>query len=331
MNNPKISIIIPAYNSAATIESCIQSIIDQTFTDWELIVADNGSTDGNIGIVKELMGKDSRISLISIPQKGVSNARNGALDIARGEYVCFVDSDDKIDMEYLQALYAKRNSDLVVCGYFVDSIDNLGKIVRSESHTPDSVEWCRPDSACSLVSAFENGYFHFCWNKLFKKSIIEDNGLRFEPYSINEDYIFVLRYLGYVQSIHIVNQPLYHWERRLDLLTGVHSIPDNLLSIYNRSHKLTRDFFGDHVIADNIAFYSYEMIIYKYYWAVSQGLICKAEMYRKLDEICRNPLVRDSFGSHKSPTMVAEFLVSLLRNKQYRIHYILTQKILSRL
>lgn len=327
MTSPKISIIVPAYNSAATIERCIRSIINQTFKDWELIVIDNASTDGTFEVVNTLSHSDDRIRLQSENKKGVSNARNRGLDVANGEYLCFVDSDDTVEPNYLEEFYRYSSNDLVVCGYYVDYYD-MGKKVRSDNHLPESVKWDSTIAKDSLLPTFANGYIHICCNKLFKRSIIEKFDLRFKPYPVNEDYIFIMKYLLYADSICVLNKPLYHWIRVANTTTGVNSIPSNLLSIYNESHQLTRDFFQDNTIADKIAFYSYEMIVYKYYDAFAQGRISKVEMNEKLKELCSNSLVQNSYSSYVPVSRINKFLVNLLADGHYRIHYFLTQKVL---
>lgn len=328
MTLPRISIIVPAYNSAATIDRCIQSIISQTFEDWELIVVDNGSTDDTVEIVESLVREDNRIVLLKEGKKGVSNARNSGLDAARGECVCFVDSDDTVEPDYLEDMFQHSSGDLVICGYYVDYYDNAGDKLKSDSHVPESIEWTSALAKGCLYSTFANGYIHICCNKLFKRAIIDGICLRFESYPVNEDYIFIMNYLLHANSIYVLYKPLYHWIRVANVTTGVASIPPNLLSIYNESHKLTRAFFQDNTIADRIAFYSYEMIVYKYGNAYTQGIISKKIFNEKLKEICNNTLAQDSFNSYNPVTRVSKLLIKLLARRHYRIHYFLTQKVL---
>lgn len=331
MSYPKISIIVPAYNSAATIDRCIKSIIYQTFKEWELIIVDNGSIDATADAVNSLSSNDSRIILLSENNKGVSNARNRGLDAAKGEYICFIDSDDTIEPDYLEQLFGYSKNDLVVCGYYVDTIFGDGNKVKSEDYIPNFLKWDTLLSKDTLYTTFANGFIHICCNKLFKRSIIENFNLRFERYPVNEDYIFIMSYLLHSNSICVLNKPLYHWIRVENTATGVNSIPQNLLQIYNESHTLTRKFFQDNSVADNIAFYSYEMIVYKYYDAFSQDRISKGEMNDKLKELCSNSLVQNSFKSYAPVSKTNKLLVKLLAKGHYRIHYFLTQKVLKHL
>jgi len=326
MISPKISIIVPAYNSSTTIERCVKSVINQSFQDWELIIVDNGSTDNTADVMIPLSHCDNRIILLKENNKGVSNARNKGLDAAKGEYICFVDSDDTVEPDYLEQLAGYSKNDLVVCGYYVDTIAEDGYKVKSENYIPNFLEWNTHSSKDCLYATFANGFIHICCNKLFKRSIIEIFDLRFEPYPVNEDYIFIMNYLLHSNSICVLNKPLYHWIRVVNTATGVNSIPKNLLSIYNESHELTREFFEDNDIADNIAFYSYEMMVYKFYAAHTAGHISKAQMYARLEELCSNPMVKDSIRAYPPVSACTRLLTALLFGGHYKLHYLITQK-----
>ena len=119
--NPIISIIVPFYNGEKYLKECIESFINQTFTDFEVILVDDGSVDGSVAVAKELMAKDGRIKLISQQNKGVSTARNVAMKEASGEYFMFVDADDRLRSDALFVLYEslKKSGCDVVTGEYV--------------------------------------------------------------------------------------------------------------------------------------------------------------------------------------------------------------------
>lgn len=328
MASPAISIIVPVYNSAGTIRKCVDSILSQTYYDWELILADNGSTDGVREILEEISTEDRRIKVIDVKEKGVSLARNAAIDSAVGAYICFVDSDDTLDPEYLQSLCDAKSSDLVVCGYYVDTVNSEGKAIKIDTHNPSELYWIAGEPKMKLQTLFEMGYMHFCWNKLFKRSVIEENNIRFKHIPVNEDYIFVLEYLTNATSINVIDRALYHWIRIIDNVSGVKSIPDNLHAIYNESHLATRKFLTNDSAADRIAYFSYEMIIYKYYEAIRMGRISKQYAFNKIDELVHNSLVRDSYKSYKPKSKGETLLYILMRAGLYKVHYYITQKIL---
>lgn len=324
---PVVSVVVPVYNSAQTIKRCVKSILAQTIVDWELLLVDNGSSDNSLELIRELAETDKRIRILRELNPGVARARNAALDVAYGENVCFVDSDDEVENDYLEQLIQNPNADLTVCGYFVDVETRNGEKINSEAFTTGSVNWNNPESKSILVPAFEKGFMHLCCNKLFRRDIIEHNHIRFKHYPVNEDYIFTLTFLQYADSVSIVNRPLYHWIRIEGNVSGVKSIPDNLLDIYNESHLATRKFLDANSIADSIAYLSYEMIVYKYYEAIRAGRMSTQEAFNALKALTRNSLVKDAYKSY-SPNSVGEKLLYLLmRAGLYKAHYFLTQKI----
>lgn len=328
MCSPLVSVIVPVFNSATTINRCVQSILDQTVDNWELLLVDNGSSDESFELISGLAKGDTRIHALQELQSGVACARNKALDTAKGEYICFVDSDDEIERDYLERLLSEPKADLTVCGYFVDTENSDGVRINSETFVSGRTLWKKDKPKSVLVPAFEKGFMHLCCNKLFRREIIEMHHIRFEHYPVNEDYVFTLSFIQYADSVLVIDKPLYHWIRVEGKATGVKSIPDILLDIYNISHRQCRTFFKDNVIADKIAYYSYEMIVYKYYEAIRTGRISKQEAFVKLDEFVHNDLVNDAYKAY-SPTAKGEWILySLMKIGLYKIHYQITQRIL---
>lgn len=324
----EISIIVPVYNSAETIEACVDSIKAQTFDGWALILVDNGSTDGSMALLQNMASGDPRITVLCEREKGVANARNAALDVSKGKYVCFVDSDDLIEPDYLERLLSSPVADLTVCGYFVDAQSETGEPLYHESFIPDNVFWASDINKSNLIPAFQSGLMHLCCNKLFRRDIIEENHIRFKHYPVNEDYLFTLDFLQYAKSISIIDAPLYHWIRVEGNVSGVKSIPDNLLQIYNESHLATRQFFEDNSIADKIAYFSYELIVYKYYEAINTGRITKQIAFSRIEKIVNNNLVKSAYEAYKPKSKGETFLYLLLRMGLYKAHYYLTQRIM---
>ena len=181
----KISVIVPAYNCQETIERCIKSIQNQTYRNLEIIVVNDGSTDNTAEILRNLQSQDKRIHVISIPNGGVSHARNIGLDNADGDYIAFVDADDYIDEDMYEALLklAKENkASIAHCSYKYDEDDSVkaigdtGKVIVQE-----------PDEAmkCLLSSRYFTG--SLC-NKLYRKDLFDN--VRFdEAIKFNEDVL----------------------------------------------------------------------------------------------------------------------------------------------
>lgn len=200
---PKASIIVPIFNVERALPRCINSIINQTFTDFELILVDDGSTDNSLKICKEYSKKDARIVVISQNNSGPSAARNAGLNLANGEHVVFIDSDDYIAVDYLEKLLANK-SDLTICG--VTNVDENGTIISTVDHEE---EYC--NDLKQLYRLFRRGVFSPCC-KLFKKDIIEKNQIRFpENLSWGEDGVFVCRYIAHICDFNYISQNGYYY------------------------------------------------------------------------------------------------------------------------
>ena len=184
MYNNKISIIVPIYNSELFLNKCIKSIINQSFTNLEIILVNDGSTDQSLDICKKYADKDKRIIIIDKENGGVSSARNKGLDVATGDYIGFVDSDDYISYNmYEKLLFAitKNNADIAECGYFITTSDY--SIVSKCSLKDEEI---LGNYECSYNYLIKNNTTNFCVNKLYKKSIFKN--IRFPNLKFSEDY-----------------------------------------------------------------------------------------------------------------------------------------------
>ncbi len=202
-----VSVVIPMYNAQGTIRRCLESVMGQTHRDIEIIVIDDGSQDEGAGIVSEMAQTDCRIRYIYQANGGVSTARNHGIDAATGEYLCFVDSDDAIEKEYVSLLYNKissTSSDVALCGFC--EIDENSDIKRILSD----------DDFSKLRGKLETDFYilrHFTGSpcmKMYSTKIIRDHGLRFREDMVTaEDQYFNYVYYGYCSTISYVNYAGY--------------------------------------------------------------------------------------------------------------------------
>lgn len=196
-----ISIIIPIYNTEKYLDRCIQSVLAQTYTNWELLLIDDGSTDSSGAICDKYAAQDSRILVFHKPNGGVSSARNLGLDNAKGEWVSFVDSDDWIMPMYLTHMYEHiANVELVVSS--VTSYNNNGRMIRLyNSYIP---AFLNLTEANLLFEKYDLHSRTSPWSKLYKLSIITKINLRFdEAMRHGEDLIFLYRYLLECNNIYM--------------------------------------------------------------------------------------------------------------------------------
>ena len=313
-----ISIIVPVYNSEGTIKACVESIIAQDYKDWELLLVDDGSMDRSLVLCDEFARQDIRIHVISQKHQGVSIARNNGLEKVRGKYVCFVDSDDVVDSNHLSSMYAKRDYDMVICGYSVDEYDTNGCLLTQTKHVPDEV--CvneLADQKLKLLPLFMIGMIHINCNKLLKVDVIRDNQLTYKIQPVNEDYMFMVDYLMHAKSVCTAQNTTYHWKRIQNTQSGVSSMPENLLQIYIDAHMMTRCFFNDVKVADEIMYYTYYYVVLKYLKAIENGSIGKSIGLKKMHQVMSNQYVRAAFKTRKNVTIGERILNTLLLCYQF--------------
>lgn len=199
-----ISIIIPFFNSASTLDSCIKSVLSQSIDNYEILLIDNSSTDNSKKIAIFYSEKYKFIHYYNIKNRNVSLARNTGLKNANGNIICFVDSDDIIHKNYLKIMYENfKNNDLVICSFTTskyklnDRIKYTNKFNNKESFK------------LILKNKKIRGYV---WNKLFKKDIIRENNIIFnDKLRIGEDIDFVFDYLRCCNDVVYVNSNLYYY------------------------------------------------------------------------------------------------------------------------
>ena len=202
MTNPKISVIVPIYNAEKYLQRCINSILAQTFTDFELLLIDDGSKDKSNKICDEYAKKDKRIRVYHKENGGVSSARNMGLDNAKGKLITFCDSDDWVLNDWLSSFVygTETDADLIVSNFtYIKSNDNF----KSTSSNYSDVK----DRLSELDSKYTLG---FLWCKCFKKEIINHYKIRFNTsYKICEDLEFILSYLLHIDHIDFIENASY--------------------------------------------------------------------------------------------------------------------------
>ncbi len=209
--NLTVSVIVPVYNVEKYLSRCVGSILEQTFTDFELILVDDGSPDKSGELCDKYAKKDSRIKVIHKENGGVSSARNAGLDIAQGKYITFVDSDDWVAKNYLESLFVairKNNSDISICG--LEKRDVSKWLVSLETRSFDITEI----SSEEFISLFDKEVFCGPCVKFFDNEIIKKNNLRFKPIiRFGEDAIFVREYLSHCKKICIEDKQIYFYNK----------------------------------------------------------------------------------------------------------------------
>lgn len=214
MDARTVSIIIPVFNTEKYLSNCLDSVCKQKYADLQILLVDDGSTDSSFQICKTYAEKDSRITLISQKNAGVSAARNKALDQANGYYLCFVDSDDCLEDDAIETLvHAHTNEDLVISGY--STIDEDGSCTFESVPPKDLSIDNITMSEYMIVPPKSLSYQGYLWNKMFINSTIQANNVRFdEQISYNEDRLFIIQYLSFSHKVRFISNKTYLYRQR---------------------------------------------------------------------------------------------------------------------
>lgn len=204
-----ISIIVPVYNAEQYLHRCIDSILAQSYTDFELLLIDDGSKDASGDICDEYASKDTRVRFFHKGNGGVSSARNLGLDNAQGEYITFCDADDYVSEDWLAA-YSEaiaNNVDLAIQGYY--AIDGNNTVEKQlQPHSGNTIEAKRK----LIESQFAQDTYYYLWVKLFRRDLLEAHHIRFDKQSVlGEDTQFISKYLEYAVSFMCIDSMGYYY------------------------------------------------------------------------------------------------------------------------
>lgn len=294
----KVSIIVPIYKSEKNIRRCIESIINQTYSNIEIILVDDGSPDKSIDICKEYSSRDTRIKVIQKQNGGVSSARNIGIKNAKGDLICFVDSDDEIDCSMIKYFIEKYNE-----GLYDFIFSNYTSIVSkgSEVETHNLLVKEFNGEITDFLNVFEeysvnNNLLNTPWGKLYRRDIIEKNKIKFpEDISVGEDKIFVLHYLNYCKKISCIPKCLYKYY------------------VYSKSTLSSKPVYSD--IDINIR---YDAAEYKYnLFRINDIIIDKEKEYSRqlFETIILNLLNNINYTSNQSLSKKIESLNVIVHNK----------------
>lgn len=233
--NELVSVIVPIYNVEKYLKRCLDSIVNQTYKNIEIICIDDGSPDNSIDILRAFEKKDNRIKIIRQKNMGLSGARNTGIDIAKGKYIIFVDSDDYIELDMIELMLGRiKNSDidLVVCG----TANHIGTIVKKE----ELYNFKKKEIKNGILYFKENYKLKYrfanCWNKMYKTEIIKSNNIEFPIGKLYEDLLFVFKYLINCKKVVIEPKALYNYivsrDGAITTKINKNDMPDTIWTLY---------------------------------------------------------------------------------------------------
>lgn len=240
---PEISIVMPVYNAQEYLRQTIDSVLNQTMKNFELICVDDGSTDTSPEILEEYQKKDDRVRVLHQQNQFAGAARNNGLEESVGEYLVFWDSDDIFDATALEKMYQKcveDQADMCICGAYRFEEDiskpTITDVYLKEQYLPDHTPFYHEDIDPYLYTFSGN----ICWNKMFRKKMLMDHNIRYQNYRHGEDTMFAMAAYFYAESFTVVKEKLiYYRANNINSLTGkMYERPMDTLHSYEDTYHL---------------------------------------------------------------------------------------------
>lgn len=275
----KVSIIVPVYNVNIYLNRCVRSVLEQTYSDFELILIDDGAIDGSARQCDFFQELDNRIIVVHKTNGGVSSARNAALQLVTGDYIMFLDGDDAFDVKTLEVCvgYLKDGLwDMVLFGFHM-YIEDCKKITFQ-----GDIKYCnetivsKTQLDCNFSNYYKKGYFNFITDKIIKASLILDNLILFnDEYNIGgEDAIFILDLIKHVNRLKVTSNVFYKYYRRSHESITQTFKSDKFDRYYNRVKRIY-----EHMRSINCIDYEYLVKLYGLYflWAYESTFYASAK------------------------------------------------------
>lgn len=303
---PAISIVMPVYNTEKYVGKAIQSVLNQTFQDFEFVIIDNGSTDGSGDIIQNYASQDNRIRVIKNEENVfIADARNQAIENLKGEYLYLIDSDDWILPEMLETMY-KRGSTFraqyVVCGYFMDYYEN-GK-AHCYAVCPDDRDMEQSEFRNKAVDYLVHTILTVPWNKLYSLSYIREHAISFRHTKL-EDHHFNMDFIMDVERVSMISTPFYHYYRSRQG-TDSQVVYNYYLNQKKREHiGHTLDVYrywgiDDQATMSKLANYHLGRLVECVSQTVSNDLLSKEEKEKEIDLILADKYTRFAVKNRKN-------------------------------
>lgn len=327
MNAVEISIIVPIYNAANYLETCIKSILNQTFKNFELILVDDGSKDESLEICNKIMSLDNRVKVIHQKNAGSSAAKNTGIFLAKGNYIAFCDADDTLDCDYIQNLYQ---------GVILHKADVcVGNVAFTNMKGYEIISRRTVDMTAGIFNLKEfmgfypqympNAVVGAPWNKLYKRSIILENKLCFNTkIKNNEDTHFNFDFFPKCNRIYVSESPYYNYINRYDVASASKGYIPNIFDIYLLTYRKAVDFLKiTNTYNENILFQN------KYFISLVIGAIngivkgnnklSFKEKVKEIKDICHTKEVQDAVKTIKFDSIKRNLVAKLIKFKQVRL------------
>lgn len=323
---PTISIIMPVYNVERYISKSIESVLNQTFKDFELLIVDDGSPDNSVNIAEEYAQKDDRIRIFKKDNGGLSDARNYGFKYAKGEYIYFMDSDDYIEDELLEKSINSikcSNAEVVLFGYHIDFVDDKEMVYATRKISHKSGVFSKMNLAEINVNDDFLHMMGYAWNKIYNKKFLDENNVSFEKgTSLIEDILFNEVVFTNIEKLVIIDDHLYHYIQRKRMTLGStfysNSYSLKMRAINARENILVKWRFEEDKIKKIIARLQLNTIRFccsnMFYFKNNLSLLYK---YKEIKKMINNPISKGRIINFTPVSTKDKVLKFLVIYKQY--------------
>lgn len=329
--NCTYSIIIPIFNCKLYLNRCIDSILNQNYDDFEVILINDGSTDGSEKICEAYKKKDRRVTFITKANTGVSDSRNIGLKEARGKYILFLDSDDYVDQGYLEAINniitAFQKVELINYGFYSEVDGECNKTISSDVINCDERYMQSVDEIRKFfVDMWDAHMLYNIWNKVYLKEIIDKYEIRFPEYNWGEDVQFNREYLMHINNMYNSSSAFYHYVReRNGAVTKKYKA--DFFEIRKKEFFEFNDYFEKWGISKDIYYeFSCRRFIERVLGCIENEFNSEdhfKKRYKKVKEMLKDPLTIETVKITKPRSKKIKIALFLVKNKLYFFTYIM--------
>lgn len=314
----KVSVVVPVYNTSKYLNKCIESLSNQTLKEIEIIILNDGSTDGSEEIILNWINKDRRIRYYKHNNMGLGETRNKGINLANGKYISFIDSDDFVDNTMLEKMYKiaiDTESDVVCCGTYLYNDDNNKEVRRKFKNTTIDIKG-------DLYNFFKKYYFtriytYNAWDKIYKTDVLKDNLIEFGDNKkiFAEDNYFQMRLIPYLNRVTLYNEPLYYYYLRNNSIMNTYKkdIMKRNLVMIDELYRYLENLDGKKIIKEVLSLVAFNFII--------ESTINVVENKRKIKEL------KNDINEFRNSSYYNEFL-EIITNKSYLLEVNSSKKIL---
>lgn len=324
--SPELSIIIPVYNVVDLIRDTVDCILAQQGADFELLLVDDGSTDGTLEVLRSYQDADKRVRLIQQANAGPAVARNTGIDAAVGRYILFVDADDTIQpdaLSFLSRKLSETDCDLMIFGFRTRNMNGATDFFYTypETRLNDQEAF-----SAHFADLYQSNLLNQVWNKVYRTSLLRDDGCHFPDYRYGEDRLFVFDVMQRCNRIYISDQCLYHYFIR-SKESLVSKFYDRKFEVCNRFDQTVHTFLAAHHISDGK---SVQEVNYMYLKSV---LSCETNLFlpscpyshrekrRALHEILKHEQVRRAVRLYQKQGFVMNTVVRVIRSGNCTLNF----------